>query len=116
MRSCEPVAVEGDIVVLGFTHDFHRSRVEEEQSKRDIEEVLSELAGQRYRLRCVLLQQRTVASTPVSPKREVAPSAGPASADDPSVRTAASPSVDSTMIDDPVIRAAIDDLGAVVRQ
>jgi DNA polymerase-3 subunit gamma/tau len=114
MRSCEPVAVEGDIVVLGFTHDFHRSRVEEEQSKRDIEEALSELAGQRYRLRCVLLQQRTVTSAPTSPEREVAPSAGPVGADGPSVRAAA-PSADSTMIDDPVIRAAIDDLGAVVR-
>jgi DNA polymerase III subunit gamma/tau len=99
MRSCEPVAVEGDVVVLGFTHDFHRSRVEEEQSKRDIEEVLSELAGQRYRLRCVLLQRRADAPPPASPKREAAP-----------------PSVDSAMIDDPVVRAAIDDLGAVVRQ
>jgi hypothetical protein len=37
-------------------------------------------------------------------------------ADDSVVRTAPPPSVDSTMIDDPVVRAAIDDLGAVVRQ
>jgi hypothetical protein len=36
--------------------------------------------------------------------------------DDPVIRAAAPPPVDSTMIDDPVIRAAIDDLGAVVRQ
>ncbi|MFN2229560.1 MAG: DNA polymerase III subunit gamma/tau, partial [Anaerolineae bacterium] len=115
MRSCEPVAVEGDVVVLGFTHDFHRSRVEEEQSKRDVEEVLSELAGQRYRLRCVLLQRRADASPPASPKREAAPSAGSVGTDGPAARAAAPPAVDSTMIDDPVIRAAIDDLGAVVR-
>ena len=114
MRSCEPVAVEGDVVVLGFTHDFHRSRVEEAQSKRDVEEVLSELAGQRYRLRCVLLRQRAGASPPASPKREATSSAGPAGTDGPAVRTPP-PSVDSTMIDDPVVRAAIDDLGAVVQ-
>jgi hypothetical protein len=114
MRSCEPVAVEGDVVVLGFTHDFHRSRVEEEQSRRDVEEVLSELAGRRYRLRCVLLQQRSDAPSSASTKPEAAQSAGPANAGGPAVRAAPPPS-DSAMIDDPVVRAAIDDLGAVVQ-
>ncbi|MBN1813858.1 MAG: DNA polymerase III subunit gamma/tau [Anaerolineae bacterium] len=97
MRSCEPLAVEGDVVVLGFTHDFHRSRVEEDQNRQDIEQVLAELIGQRYRVRCVLSRQRTV-GPPAPAKAEP------------------TPSVDSTMIDDPVVRVAIDDLGAIVRQ
>jgi hypothetical protein len=116
MRACEPMAVEGDVVVLGFSHDFHRSRVEEDQSKRDVEQVLSELIGQRYRVRCELSKQRTVNPPPASAKAEVAPPADSAMIDDPVVRAAAPPSADSAMIDDPVVRAAIDDLGAVVRQ
>jgi DNA polymerase-3 subunit gamma/tau len=99
MRSCEPVAVEGDIVVLGFAHDFHRSRVEDEQNKHDIEEVLSELIGQRYRVRCVLAQQ---GGSP-SPS-QATPSRKAASA------------TERVMTDDPVVRAAVEDLGAVVRQ
>jgi DNA polymerase-3 subunit gamma/tau len=99
MRSCEPVAVEGDIVVLGFAHDFHRSRVEDEQNKHDIEEVLSELIGQRYRVRCVLAQQGG------SPSPSQATASG----------RATSPT-ERVMTNDPVVRAAVEDLGAVVRQ
>jgi DNA polymerase-3 subunit gamma/tau len=101
MRSCELVTVEGDVVVLGFTHDFHRGRVEEEQNKRDVEEVLSELIGQRYRVRCVLSQQRAAGPPPAPAKAEAAP---PTERRRPAV------------IDDPVVRAAVEDLGAVVRQ
>ena len=98
MRSCEPVAVEGDVIVLGFAHDFHRSRVEDEQNRHDIEEVLSELIGQRYRVRCVLAgsQERAAAPAP----RPVATAGG-----------RAAPSAEM----DPVVRAAVEDLGAVVR-
>jgi len=98
MRSCEPLAVEGDAVILGFTHDFHRSRVEEDQNRQDVEDVLAELIGQRYRVRCVLAQQRAGGSPPTRTEAQAAPL-----------------SVDSAMVDDPVVRAAIDDLGAVVR-
>jgi DNA polymerase-3 subunit gamma/tau len=98
MRSCEPVAVEGDVVVLGFTHDFHRSRVEDEQNRHDIEEVLSELIGQCYRVRCVLAQQGG------SPGPSQAPAGGRAIS-----------STERVMVDDPVVRAAVEDLGAVVR-
>ncbi len=99
MRSCEPVAVEGDVVVLGFAHDFHRSRVEDEQNRQGIEEVLSELIGQRYRVRCVLAQRGD--------------SPGPSQA--PAGERPASPT-ERVMADDPVVRAAVEDLGAVVRQ
>jgi DNA polymerase-3 subunit gamma/tau len=95
MRSCEPVAVEGDVVVLGFTHDFHRGRVEEDQNRQDIEQVLGELIGQRYRVRCVLSQQRA-GGVPPTPAGVEATS-------------------DSAVLDDPVVRAAVEDLGAVVR-
>jgi DNA polymerase-3 subunit gamma/tau len=100
VRSCEPVAVEGDVVVLAFTHNFHRGKVEEDQNRQVVEEVLSTLLGRRYRVRCVLSQQRA-GGPPASVKAEAAP---PAERRQPAV------------IDDPLVRAAVEDLGAVVRQ
>ncbi len=95
MRSCRPMSVEGDIVVLGFDYDFHRGKVEEERNRLDVEEALSDVVGQKYRVRCVLAQEsqreRTVASAqrPVKPIREEAvSSAEPAVTDDPLVRAA----------------------------
>jgi DNA polymerase-3 subunit gamma/tau len=113
MRSCEPLAVEGDVVVLGFTHDFHRSRVEEDQNRQDVEDVLAKLIGRRYRVRCVLAEQWTGRLAPAPAKAQPADSPKP---DDSVVQAMVPPSVDSTIIDDPVIRTAIDDLGAVIRQ
>jgi hypothetical protein len=100
MRSCEPVAVEGDVVSLEFAHNFHRSKVEEEHNKRLIEDVLSTLIGQRYRVRCVLGQERAV--TP--PQRPVSKSAG----------GEAAPSAEQIIAEDPVVRAAVEDLGAQI--
>jgi DNA polymerase-3 subunit gamma/tau len=105
MRSCEPLAVEGDVVVLGFTHDFHRSRVEEDQNRQDIEDVLAELIGQRYRVRCVLLKQRAAGPPSAPAKAEPTPATDPPKVDGP-VSRAVPPAIDSTVIDDPVVGAA----------
>jgi hypothetical protein len=105
MRSCEPVAIEGDVVVLGFAHDFHRSRVESEQNKLDVEETLAELIGQRYRVRCVLA------------KGDSAPDSSQPAPEEKVASTKQVPvSENQVVIDDPVVRAAVEDLGAVVRQ
>jgi DNA polymerase-3 subunit gamma/tau len=100
MRSCEPVAIEGDVVVLGFVHGFHRSKVEEDHNKQIVEEVLSDLIGQRYRLRCVLAQREPAATS----SRSTSGSAGAKSA----------PPAEQVIAEDPVVRAAIEDLGAQV--
>jgi DNA polymerase-3 subunit gamma/tau len=101
MRSCEPVAVEGDVVSLEFTHNFHRSKVEEEHNKHVIEDVLSTLVGQRYRVQCVLVRQER-AVTPL--QRRAAKSAG----------EEATPSAAQIIAEDPVVRAAVEDLGAQI--
>jgi DNA polymerase-3 subunit gamma/tau len=99
MRSCEPVDVEGDVVVLGFSHSFHRSKVEEDHNKQIVEDALSSMVGHRYRVRCVMVQQERTArksqrSTPGSSGGKVASSA------------------EQAITDDPVVRAAVEDLGA----
>ena len=106
MRSCEPVAVEGDVVLLGFVHNFHRGKVEEEVNKRLVEDVLSGLVGQRYRVRCVLAGQEHAAA-PAPPHGCTHPRPPePSSAD----------KVTAPVEMDPVVRAAVEDLGAQVVQ
>ena len=99
MRSCEPVAVEGDVVLLGFVHGFHRSKVEEEANKQVVEDVLSGLIGQRYRVRCVLASQ----------EHSTAPASRPPQA-------SGSDKVPAPVDMDPLVRAAVEDLGAQVVQ
>jgi len=101
MRSCEPVAVEGDVVVLGFVHNFHRSKVEEEHNRRDVEDALSGLVGQRYHVRCVLAHQERGAAL----SRRSTPGAA--------IGKAASPA-ERIIAEDPVVRAAVEDLGAQI--
>jgi DNA polymerase III subunit gamma/tau len=102
VRSCEPVAVEGNIVVLGFTHKFHRSKVEEEQKKQIVEDVLSTLFGQRCRVRCILSDRSQTASpSPQRSTREAAASEGTSSAE-------------QLIAEDPLVRAAVKDLGAQI--
>ncbi|NLE99674.1 MAG: DNA polymerase III subunit gamma/tau [Anaerolineales bacterium] len=86
IRCGEPVAVEDEVVVLGFAHDLHRCKVEEERNKQDVEDALSDLAGRRQRVRCVLLQQSN-ASEPAAPETPAPPSE-PSFDDDPLVRAA----------------------------
>ena len=105
MRSCRPMAVEGDIVVLGFDYDFHRSKVEEERNRRDVEEALSDVVGQKYRVRCMLArggqQERAVA--PSQRSVEAARREEPVS------------SAEQTVVDDPLVHAAVE-LGAKIVQ
>jgi DNA polymerase-3 subunit gamma/tau len=106
MRSCRPVAVEGDVIVLGFDYDFHRGKVEEEQNRQDVEEALGGLVGRRYRVRCVLAKD-------VQQERPVVSSQRPGS--DSGGGKTTSP-MDQIIADDPVVRAAVEDLGAQIVQ
>jgi len=58
LKSCQPVAVEEDVVVLGFNYPFHKGRIEEPRCKGLVEEVLSQTMGQPYHIECVLLADR----------------------------------------------------------
>ena len=112
MRSCELVSVEDSDVVLGFAHGFHRIKVEEDQNKQVVEDVLSDLLGKRYRVQCVMVgEDRGGSAKHGSVPRDVAP-ANPATAGDGARST-----IDQIIADDPVVRAAVEDLGAqVLRQ
>jgi DNA polymerase-3 subunit gamma/tau len=121
MRSCEPVAVEGDVITLGFAHDFHRSKLEEEQNKRDVEDVFSDLIGQRYRVRCVVSRQARSAtaagqSSSTVPAPSLASSPPTPASGEPAqvVEQAVQQAVEQILAEDPVVRAAVEDLGAQI--
>jgi DNA polymerase-3 subunit gamma/tau len=97
MRSCEPVDVDGDVIVLGFAHKFHRSKVEEDERRHLVEDALSDLFGRRLRVRCVM--NRPGETPPVQKVDQTEPS--------PRARVASEPL-------DPVVRMAVDELGAEV--
>ena len=97
LRSCRPVGVEGDIVVLGFDYDFHRGKAAEDRNRQDVEETLSDLLGKKYRVRCELAKN-------VQPRQDAAP---------PQSTTSGSPAEQSAS-DDPVVQAAVA-LGAVIQ-
>ncbi|MFQ6014700.1 MAG: DNA polymerase III subunit gamma/tau [Anaerolineae bacterium] len=54
LKSCEPLSVQGDRVVLGFYYQFHKGKIEEPQCKVLVEKVLSQMLGQSYQVECVL--------------------------------------------------------------
>ena len=58
LKSCRPVAVEEDVVVLGFYYPFHKGRIEEPRCKGLVEEVLSQAMGQPYHIECLLVADR----------------------------------------------------------
>lgn len=52
--SCEPLAIEGDTLILGFYHKFHKEYIEDPKYKHLVERKLREVFGQPYQVRCVL--------------------------------------------------------------
>lgn len=52
--ACEPIAVEGDTLVLGFYYELHKAKIDDPKYKHLVEKKLKEVFGQPYRLRCVL--------------------------------------------------------------
>jgi DNA polymerase-3 subunit gamma/tau len=98
MRSCEPVGVENDVVVLSFSHKFHRSKVEEDKKRGIVEDVLSDLLGRKLRIRCVIDKHRE--SYPGQAVAEEIGEEGEPKSQDVS--------------DDPVVQMAVNELGAEV--
>ncbi len=52
--ACEPVAIEGDVLVLRFLHAFHKNKVEEQKYRHIMENQLEKFYGRPYKVACVL--------------------------------------------------------------
>ncbi len=98
MRSCEPVDVQEDAVILSFTHQFHRSKVEDEKKRRIVEDALSSVFGEQLHVRCVVGRRE---------EARAVESAAEQGGD-------AEEGTDEEGSSDPLIRLALDELGAEV--
>lgn len=58
LKSCEPIALEGNELTLGFYYPFHRGRVEEPRAIAVVEESLEEVWGVPVKVKCVLHPER----------------------------------------------------------
>jgi hypothetical protein len=90
LRAARPVELENQTLVLGFTYEFHRERIEDVKNRVVVEDTIERVLGRRFAVRCVLANKEAMKET-----------------------TPAADAVQSAM-EDPVVRAAIS-LGARVR-
>ena len=97
MRSCEPVRVEDDVVVLSFAHKFHRSKVEEDEKRHTVEDIFSDLLRRKVRVRC-----ETNRPGVVRKEQELADSEDEQGSGENDISA------------DPLVRMAVDELGAEV--
>ncbi len=61
--ACEPIAVEGDTLILGFYYRFHKEKIEDPKYQHLVKRKLGEVFGQPYQLRCVLISRDKKASS-----------------------------------------------------
>lgn len=55
--ACEPVALEGDTLVIGFYHEFHKSRIDDPKYRHLVEKKVNDVFGGPYRIRCDLVDK-----------------------------------------------------------
>jgi chromosomal replication initiation ATPase DnaA len=92
------VGVENDVIILSFSHKFHRSKVEEDKKRGIVEDVLSDILGRQLRIRCVIDKHRESHSDQ-EVAEQVAEAGGQKLQD---------------VSEDPVVQMAVNELGAEV--
>ena len=79
--ACEPVALEGDTLVIGFYHEFHKNKIDDPKYRHLVEKKVNDVFGGPYRIRCDLVEKDnpnsgSVARTAGTAIREAAPANG----------------------------------------
>jgi len=69
--ACEPVAVEGDTLVLGFYYPYHKDKIEDPKYRHLVERKLKEVFGHSYQLRCILTNREERAKAKAQSKNTV---------------------------------------------
>jgi DNA polymerase III subunit gamma/tau len=52
--ACEPIALDDDVLVLRFLHEFHKSKIEDPKYRHVVEERLEGFYGRPFTVSCVL--------------------------------------------------------------
>ena len=54
-----PIAIEGNTLVIGFYHDFHKKKIEDIKYRRLIEMNFAKTLGKHYEIRCERIERTT---------------------------------------------------------
>ena len=108
LRSCTPVRVEdNNVLVFGAHHAFHKERLEEPRSKQVLEKVISRVIGCPCRVRCILTSKEQATKPPRSVKTSESGSTEPPPAEQKKQQY-------QDVTSDPLIREAVERYGARV--
>ena len=114
INDAKPLAWEGETLILGFRHNFHRQKVNTEENRRTLENFLGEKLGRKVRVRCILSSEWRPTTSPTPSRPKAAPVASPKNK---KVEAKAAPPPPPPPPDeDEFIRRAVEELGAEVRE
>ena len=105
INDAQPLAWEGETLILGFRHNFHKQKTATEDNRRTLEAFLGEKLGRPVRVRCVLADEWRARSP-----QPAAPAAQP-----PQAREKPASPPPPPPDEDEFIRRAVEELGAEVR-
>ena len=63
--ACEPVALEGDTLVIGFYHEFHKNKIDDPKYRHLVEKKVNDVFGGPYRIRCDLVGKGNASPAPI---------------------------------------------------
>lgn len=106
LRSAQPIAIEGDTVLLAFKYEFHKSRFEAQGCQAVTEDALAKVMGRPLHVRCQIGGKLL----PADRANEPAPDAVEARTREPAPAEPA----EEAEPEDPLIQVAVDQFGARV--
>ena len=109
LKSCQPLGVEGQEVVLGFPYPFHKEKIEEPQNKALVQNVISGVVEGSCQIRCVLSPKDKEQSQPVQEPVKRPQQTIVENNNEETVRDKY-----SSIADDPLIQEAVSKYGAQV--
>jgi DNA polymerase III subunit gamma/tau len=56
--ACELVSIEGDTLILGFYHSFHKEKIEDLKYRHLVEKKLEEVYNYSYKVKCILIERK----------------------------------------------------------
>ncbi|MBA2247568.1 MAG: DNA polymerase III subunit gamma/tau [Chloroflexia bacterium] len=67
IQQVDPVTINGDVIVLVSPYEFHRNRVNSDEARHVIEDVISRLVGSRVQISCVTREEAAAFAVPSLP-------------------------------------------------
>lgn len=78
LQQVDPVTINGEVVVLASPYEFHRNRVNSDEARHVIEDVISRLVQRRVRISCITREEASQLVGASGPTKTVEEASSPA--------------------------------------